>query len=83
MHSTAHAQESHGWLKLRMEEVNFVSFLEENGISSSLAEAITDQDIDKNVLMLMTEEDLADLGPMSLGDKIKLRQLIKTLKVSV
>ena len=62
--------------------MNFASLLKENEISSSLAKAIIDQDIDENVFISMTEKDLAEIGPMSLGDKIKLRQLMKSLKVS-
>ncbi len=60
----------------------FVSFLEDNGIPSVLAESILEERIDGALFLQLTEQDIAELCPKRIGDRIRIRLLLRKLKVS-
>ena len=67
-------------LSLNCEELG--EFLVSKGIHSSISTAIVDNRIDGELFVALEERDLAEIAPV-IGDRMRLRRILSTLKNSV
>ena len=65
---------------LREEELE--NFLQENGCSETMINAVRENNLRGSDLLLLTEAEVKELAP-KLGDRAKLRELIKKHKVKL